>query len=772
LSGYIGSYELLKKLGEGNFGAVYAAVGEVPGRGLNAGRRRLVAVKQLKHSADQHSKDLLVQEFGLLDQVRNRSIVRVFEYIPNENAVAMEYIHGVTLSKMLEELKDAREQVFTEAAIEIACEVADALYQAWTTPGDNGEPLRLVHRDLKPENIMLTPSGEVKILDFGLAHVDNADFARDDPDRLKGTPIYMAPEQARGDTVDHRTDLFALGLMTYELLMSQAAYRVPANSSDPLGDIFDAIERGALLDQCRELESKLPGVGPVLTRLLQPNPRSRYQDGQGLLVDLRRQLYKDRGSYLKEFCEFFFGAIYDLPDPPDMNAAGDFEAGRGAAAPASSADAFKQRVQASMARGGSSPDRGGGGRAQAFNPTQSKAAVKRGRPRADIAGRGAPQPRARDASPPRGTGGRPPGGRSPGNQPPRRGGTPLEPIKPRKILGARSPDETGMLPLMDLSDAVGQEEEPSTATAFFAIPAPKTKSRDNRAAPAPTAQSTPHRAPPLGASSSGSRPASPRAAPPFQAPQQPPAFSPPPAQSPGGFGAPPGNAYTTNQGTPPGIAPAPIGIQGPVAAGPVAGQGYAAPPPPAANDPKRTSSNRIYAVVLGLVMLMGVSTAATVWWVINKDDGVEPVADTIDYEPRERIDREPEVADAEDEDEELDEELPDANNGWVPPPPTYNGGGNTAPVNNTPKEPEKPSGAGALTVVLTGDGGGVTGFQLACPSGYNKRAGLAGGAASFAEVPQESCTLTTRGAKSGAFQGATAHMALTCSFDSGAFNCF
>jgi len=769
LSGYIGSYELLKKLGEGNFGAVYAAVGEVPGRGLNAGRRRLVAVKQLKHNADEHSKDLLVQEFGLLDQVRNRSIVRVFEYIPNENAVAMEYIHGVTLSKMLEELKDAREQVFTEAAIEIACEIADALYQAWTTPGDNGEPLRLVHRDLKPENIMLTPSGEVKILDFGLAHVDNADFARDDPERLKGTPIYMAPEQARGDSVDHRTDLFALGLMTYELLMNQAAYRVPANSRDPLGDIFDAIERGALLDQCRELESKLPGVGPVLTRLLQPNPRSRYQDGQGLLVDLRRQLYKDRGSYLKEFCEFFFGAIYDLPAPPDMDAAGDLNIG-GGAAPVSSADAFKQRVQASMARGGNTPDRGGG-RAQAFNPTKSKAAVQRGRPRADLKGPGAPKPRGsspppRSAPPPRGTGGRPPGGgRSGGSPAPRRGG--LEPIKPRKILGARSPDETGMLPLMDLSDAVGQEEEPSTATAFFAIPAPKAKARDNRAAPAPTPQSAPQRSAPPGATSSGSRPGG--APPPFQPPQQP-GFSPPPAAQPpgGGFGAPPGNAYTSNQGMPPGIAPAPIGISGPVAAGPVAGQGYAAPPPPAANDPKRTSSNRIYAVVLGLVLLMGVSTAATVWWVINKDDGVEPIADTIDYEPRERPTRE--VAEADDEeDEEIEEELPDENS-WKPPP-TYTGGGGAA-VAAPPPEPVKPSGAGPLTVILTGDGGGVTGFQLACPSGYNKRAGLGGGAASFADVPEESCTLTTRGAKSGAFQGATAHMTLTCSFDGGAFNCF
>ena len=222
---YIRNYEVVRKLGGGRFGEVLLAVGEVPGRGLSAGKRRLVAVKKLRDRSNPEAAKLLMQEFALLDQVKHRGIVRVFEYVEEEHAVVMEAVNGVDLRTVLDECDKSREVIFTEAVVELACEIADALYQAYTTPGDNGEPLRLVHRDLKPENVMLTPQGEVKILDFGLARVINAEFAREDPSRIRGTPIYMAPEQARGEGVDHRTDLFALGLITYELLMNRPAYQ-------------------------------------------------------------------------------------------------------------------------------------------------------------------------------------------------------------------------------------------------------------------------------------------------------------------------------------------------------------------------------------------------------------------------------------------------------------------------------------------------------------------------------------------------------------------
>ncbi|MFT4978991.1 MAG: serine/threonine protein kinase, partial [Myxococcota bacterium] len=342
---YIRNYEVIRELGAGHFGTVYLAAGEVPARGRIPGKRRLVAIKKLKNSSDRESVELLLQEFSLLDQVKHRCIVRVFEYLEEENAVVMEYIHGVTLREVLEQLNKAHEQVFSEAAVEIGCEIADGLYQAYTTPSDNGDPLQLVHRDLKPANIMLTLTGEVKILDFGLARVDNADFARDNPERIRGTPIYMAPEQARGEEVDHRSDLFGLGLILYELMMGESAYRVPTDVADPLRAVFRAIESGDLQEPCSRLEGRLPGHGPVITRMLRPRPEDRYRNGHDVMVDLRRQLYRDRGAYLQEFCEFFFGSIHDIGESPSLQDVSGAPRGR-----TSSPKSIAERLRESMAR--------------------------------------------------------------------------------------------------------------------------------------------------------------------------------------------------------------------------------------------------------------------------------------------------------------------------------------------------------------------------------------------------------------------------------------
>ena len=224
----IRDFLLIEELGSGRYGTVWRAQGDLPARPGEPARRRQVAIKVLRPDTPPRAIAALEQEWRLLSQVKHRAIVRVFAWWPEERAIVMEYVRGVPLRTILDRCREKKEQIYTEAAIDVACELADALYQAYTSPGDNGEPLRVVHRDLKPENVLITPTGDVRILDFGLAMARNADFTPERDGLVRGTPLYMAPEQIRGEAVDHHTDLFAIGLVLFELLAGRPVRPPPS----------------------------------------------------------------------------------------------------------------------------------------------------------------------------------------------------------------------------------------------------------------------------------------------------------------------------------------------------------------------------------------------------------------------------------------------------------------------------------------------------------------------------------------------------------------
>ena len=673
----IRNYELIRELGSGHFGTVYAAVGEVPGRGLSQGKRRLVALKELNERARSGDRKQLVHEFNLLDEVKHRGVVRVFEYLQEEEVVVMEYVHGVTLRKMLDECKAAREQVFTEAAVELICELADALYQAFTTPSDNGEPLNLVHRDLKPENIMVTPSGEVKILDFGLARVDNTEYVRERSDRIKGTPIYMAPEQARGEEVSHHSDLFSLGLIAYEVFLNQPAYTVSENGT--LNEVFDMIESGSVLDQRRELETKLPGIGPVIAKLLQPNPAQRYRTGQDLLVDLRRQLYRDRGSHLEEFCEFFFGSIHQLPDPPEIEAS--------SLEPLVSSSGrrmtMEERLKASMARDNRA-------REEAEDPSWQKE-------KKAPAGR-----RARRAK---------------GAEPSSKAPEPTTPPSPLSsgapVSEAQSPD--GMLQMVSLSNDFGPGDDApaASATAFFALPAPKDK-----------------------------------------APAAPPGASP---VAPGSVAPTPVVAGPVAQGP---VAQGPI-AQGPAAQGQQADQVASYPagqsatpfqvsgdtPPPPADHGARTQSNRVYAILLAMFFLVGVAVFVAVWFRpgMGDSDALADIASEQNTGEAQTIGstKPDDGADGKDTAEPSVEEDPRVSKpkpAVVRKPTT-----NTQSSGSSGSRPSSP-GVGSGTIRISIIGGAAVYMEVTCPSSYRKRAYFSAGSASVTGVPPgEQCTAFFKG---------------------------
>ncbi len=702
---HIRQYEVLSKLGQGQFGDVVLAVGEVPGRGGAPGRRRLVAIKSLRERRNAESLRLLKQEFSLLEQVKHRAIVRVFEYLDDEASVVMEYVHGVPLRTMLDDCAKAREQVFTEAAIEIGCEVADALYQAWTSPGDNGDKLCLVHRDLKPENIMLTPDGGLKVLDFGLARVDNADFARDDQNRVRGTPLYMAPEQARGEEIDHRADLFSLGLILYELLMNRPAHQITNQGPDPIRAALASIESGGLSDQCRELEAKLPGMGPVVARLLQANPRNRYPNGQDLLVDLRRQLYKDRGSYLKEFVSFYFGSLHPLGAPPDP------DAHPGARMSTEKRKSMEERLAESLAE---SLDGAGGASPRPPVPVRRAPPQATAPPPRSVVPTAPPLPVVRLGGPPKITprnvatkieplpddedmpagvrGARP---SSPGTRPP----------PPGRPIGARSASEAGMLQMVPLTseDEAEAKADPS-ATAFFAIPAPRSE-RAKTAAPAPSAPS-------------------------FQPPGPPRAFVPPvPGTAP--LGAPMASmAAAPVQSIGIGLGGAPQG--GPAfARTPFHVDGDQ--PTHGSADESRMQSTRVFALILGalaLVCLAAVLAAVAMYY--KKDDGdkaAEPVALAAAPPPK------PSRAQA------------DTGNVPQAAPAKAPSARPRAAAGGTPSPPPAPRASATGTVTVSFGGGAVpTKVEVVCGSTFREQKSVSGGSAAIPGVPTSGdCKLYPKG---------------------------
>ncbi len=742
---FIGQYEVVSELGSGHFGAVYLAAGEVPGRGGQPGRRRLVAIKKLKDSADREALALLVQEFALLDQVKHRSVVRVFEYLQDENAVVMEYVHGVTLKRVTEELDRAREQVFTEAAVEIGCEIADALFQAYTTPGDNGEPLQLVHRDLKPANLMLTPQGEVKILDWGLARVDNADFRRESRDRIKGTLLYMAPEQARGKGVDHRSDLFALGLVLYELLLNKTAYQVPDKVADPYAAVVKAIEAGDVAGPCKELEARLPAIGPVITRALQPRQADRYRTGQELMVDLRRQLYRDRGAYLQEFCEFFFGTICDIGEPPSIEGLG--LVGRAPAKARGGRASIEERLKESMVRETRARDTV---QSSAPVPLNSPDAARRAPVAPPLRGNPVPEPGgamsgARKPPPPPVGGaasraGPPPPpapSRAPAPPPPPRGAAP-PPAPPRptppKPVGQRRPDETGMLEMVPLNqddDEVEASGDPS-ATSFFAIPAPK-----------------------AGRSSASSASGGGGMAP---SPMSMASMAPPPPPPRMGMGQPPAAAMP-GMGGPMGVSSMPPPPPPPMIQGPVAG--YGAPPQggtpfhvqggvaPPADAGARVQSNRVYAILFSVFLLVCAAVFFAVWFsplltkAAPEKEETKVVATAAEPAKKKQ------------------------DTGLAPPPPPEpvkrpSGGGGTK-KETTPKVQSSapPARGGTLTVTMT-DGSPVTGFEVNCPSGFRERGTIRGTSGSVANVPNEPCTIFFKGVGSAKWGPVTGGRSVKC----------
>ena len=269
-------YRIGRRLGAGGMGEVYIA------EDLRLGRQ--VALKFLRpdRQLDSESRARLMREARAASLLQSPNIAVTYDLVEQGDLmfIAMEYVEGELIAERI-----ARGPLTAAEAVDIAAQVASALEEAH---GHN-----VIHRDIKSANIVQTRRGLVKVLDFGLAKIDapgsseaalraTAELQVTAPGMLLGTMAYMAPEQLRGGEVDYRADLFALGVVLYEMLAGQLPFR-----GRTLPEVFDRIlnYEPESLNRSGEISSELD---LVVRRALQKIPSRRYQSARELYDELRR----------------------------------------------------------------------------------------------------------------------------------------------------------------------------------------------------------------------------------------------------------------------------------------------------------------------------------------------------------------------------------------------------------------------------------------------------------------------------------------------------
>ena len=275
----LGEYEILAPIQTGGMARLFRA------RRLGAhGFRREVAIKCVH--PDLHGEPsythMLVDEALMTARIAHPNVIRVDDLVEHDGAcfLVMEYVDGFSLGEVLDALVDRGRAMGEALATHVATEVAAGLHAAHEATHPDGRRLDLVHRDVSPPNVLLTRDGHVKVIDFGVAKASGRGV-RTTAGTIKGKFRYMSPEQARGKPVDRRTDVYALGIVLWEMLVMR-----------PLFDADDEIE---LLTQVREPKVNAPGtlvsgISPALDEAVLAALAPAADDRPATAQSLRRML--------------------------------------------------------------------------------------------------------------------------------------------------------------------------------------------------------------------------------------------------------------------------------------------------------------------------------------------------------------------------------------------------------------------------------------------------------------------------------------------------
>lgn len=297
-----GRFRLLELLGEGGMARVYRAL--LPGP---MGFEKEVALKIIdpKFTDDPQKRKLFVNEARLGGKLKHRNIVEIYDFGEEGGQffLSMELVDGWELRKLLGPPQHAQ-ALPPRIALEVMIKMCEGLtYAHELRDGATGELVNLVHRDLKPGNILISRTGEVKVMDFGIAKAASNLYQTRDAEVTRGTPPYMSPEQVNKSVeLDARSDLFAAGAILHELLTGQSLF-----TGDKLLNIMYAVlncnepaPKGVAQER---MEVHSPEVRSVLDSCIQINRNRRYASAREMGRDLKVLLRQTPGQTLEEWLE-------------------------------------------------------------------------------------------------------------------------------------------------------------------------------------------------------------------------------------------------------------------------------------------------------------------------------------------------------------------------------------------------------------------------------------------------------------------------------------
>src|SRR5215207_10110760 len=262
-SSVIGEYRVVDYLGEGGMGQVYRAV--------HSKINSVVAIKALTNAGHSlGSIERFLNEACIQARLQHPNIATLYDFVECEGqpCIIMEYVDGQTLAERIRELG----QLPLHEALHVLQKIGEALEYIH----ENG----IVHRDIKSNNVKITSRWQVKLLDFGIARAE-AGQAMTQVGMVIGTPIYLSPEQLRGERADARSDIWALGVLLYEMLTGDMPFKATT-----FGELYERITAGGYPPPAALNRAVPRGAEEIIARCLKKNAAERYQTVHELLSDV------------------------------------------------------------------------------------------------------------------------------------------------------------------------------------------------------------------------------------------------------------------------------------------------------------------------------------------------------------------------------------------------------------------------------------------------------------------------------------------------------